>query len=274
MAINALNPNSAQQFRPNSAPNQVQGPGQAQQNNNPALGRGNDQSGLSPEAQQAAGAQGAQNQGGGAQQLTAALAQGIGKVMQSQSSGDENAGQQALQQLGQTYQQGQQSGQLEQVNPTVRGMAESLLGVEKGEEGKKEGGGGGKCGGGGQPKEAGEKGGAEEAGKGEDKKFDDEFLKKLEQILGKDKADEAKKNGECDKGEKKGKCDKSDDKDAKSDSKVGDVKTDSKVDSKKSDSKVDSVGKTETKAPSKKASSPAPAAQASKPAAKAPKKAA
>jgi hypothetical protein len=197
--------------------------------------------GLSREAQQAGGA----GQGGGAQRLTQALAQGIGQVMQAQSSGDENSGKQALQGLKQTYDQGAQSGQLEQVPGPVRQTAESLLGINKGEEGQKGGGGG--CGGGGGAKEGGgaEQGGDKQGGceKGKESKFDEETLKKLEELLGKDKAEECKKDGKCDEHKDK----KTDDKEAKTDSKAGDAKTDSKVDSKtdtKADTKVDAPRKT------------------------------
>ena len=194
--------------------------------------------GLSREAQQAGGA----GQGGGAQRLTQALAQGIGQVMQAQSSGDENAGKQALQGLKQTYDQGSQSGQMEQVPGPIRQTAESLLGINKGQEGQK---GGGGCGGGGGAKEGGgaEQGGDKQGGpeEGKESKFDEETLKKLEELLGKDKAEECKKDGKCDKHK-----DKKDDKDAKTDSKAGDAKTDSKVDTKtdtKADKKVDAPKK-------------------------------
>lgn len=205
--------------------------------------------GLSREAQQAGGA----GQGGGAQRLTQALAQGIGQVMQAQSSGDENAGKQALQGLKQTYDQGAQSGQMEQVPGPVRQTAESLLGINKGEEGQKGGGGcgGGGCGGakeGGGAEQGGDKQG--EAEKGKESKFDEETLKKLEELLGKDKAEECKKDGKCDKHKDK----KTDDKDAKTDSKAGDAKTDSKVDSKtdtKTDSKVDAPKKSSKPAAAK-----------------------
>ena len=239
MAINALNPNSIQAFRPLGGGGFGPAPLQAgpQQGGGP---RG-DQMGLSREAQQAGGA----GQGGGAQRLTQALAQGIGQVMQAQSSGDENAGKQALQGLKQTYDQGAQSGQMEQVPGPVRQTAESLLGINKGEEGQKGGGGG--CGGGGGAKEGGgaEQGGDKQGGpeKGKESKFDEETLKKLEELLGKDKAEECKKDGKCDKHKDKN----ADDKDAKTDSKAGDAKTDSKVDSKtdaKADTKVDAPKKT------------------------------
>lgn len=233
MAINALNPNSVQQFRPNGGapafgPAALQGG--PQQNGGP---RG-DQMGFSPEAQQAGGP----GQQGGAQRLTQALAQNIGQVLQAQSSGDQNSSQQALQGLKQTYEQGAQSGQLEQVPGAVRQTAESLLGINKGEEGQK--GGGGCGGGGGGPKEGG---GAEEAGdkQGDSKgKFDEETLKKLEELLGSDKAEKCKKDSKC--GDKK--CDKKDGEDAKTDSKAGETKTDSKIDTKsdtKTDSKVEST---------------------------------
>ncbi|MFA7483280.1 MAG: hypothetical protein WC314_22435, partial [Vulcanimicrobiota bacterium] len=144
----------------------------------------------------------------------------------------------------QTYEQGAQSGQLEQVPGAVRQTAESLLGINKGEEGQK--GGGGCGGGGGGPKEGG---GAEEAGdkQGDSKgKFDEETLKKLEELLGADKAEKCKKDGKC--------CDKKDGEDAKTDSKAGDTKTDSKIDT-KSDTKTDS--KVESTAGSKPATSQA-----------------
>ena len=223
MNINALSSNGLNGYRPNQnfGANPLAPAGNLQQG-----GFNQDGTGLSREAQQAAGAQGA-GRNGGSQQLTAALSRDINGVLQAQTAGDQNRGQQALQQLGQTYQQGQQSGMLQQVNPAVRGTAESLLGINKGEEGK--GGGGG----GGGPKEAG---GGEEgrrSRKGErakDKPYDEEMLKKLEELLGKDKADKAKEDcKECDKHKKH------DDKDAKTDTKPGETKAHSVADHKKTD---------------------------------------
>lgn len=107
------------------------------------------------------GAGGPQGAPGG--QATAALTQGIGQVLQSQSGGEQGGGEQALQQLGQTYQQIQQSGQLEQVPAMIRQTAESLLGINQGEQGQGGGGGGaGEAGGGGAP--AGGAGEAQQAG--------------------------------------------------------------------------------------------------------------
>ncbi|MCA9780125.1 MAG: hypothetical protein KC800_25535 [Candidatus Eremiobacteraeota bacterium] len=107
------------------------------------------------------GPQGAGQGGQGQGQAAAALTQGIGQVLQAQSGGDQQAGQQALQQLGQTYQQVQQSGQLEQVPGMIRQTAESMLGINQGQEG---GGGGGEAGGAGGAGGGGEAGGAGDAG--------------------------------------------------------------------------------------------------------------
>ena len=126
MKLNSLNLNIA-----NNRGNQFQQPGSLAPvgQTGQSQSRPGDRTGLSREAQQAAGAQGMR--GGSAQQLTQALSRDIGQVLQAQGSGDQNRSQQALQQLGQTYQQGQQSGQLQQVPPMVRQTAESLLGINQ-----------------------------------------------------------------------------------------------------------------------------------------------
>lgn len=187
--------------------------------------------------------------------------------MQAQQSGDENQSKQALDGLKQTYDSGAKSGQLEQVPGPVRQTAESLLGIDK----QKEGGGGGKCGGGGQPKEGGEAQDKKGEGcqKGDDKKFDEETLKKLEELLGKDKCDKCKKDKGCDK-----KGDR-DEKDKKCDSKAGEHKTsDTVADSKPG--KVDATSKpSKTSKPAKTAAAkPAAAKPAPRPSGGGSKKAA
>lgn len=221
MKLNSLNLNIA-----NNRGNQFQQPGSLAPvgQTGQSQSRPGDRTGLSREAQQAAGAQGMR--GGSAQQLTQALSRDIGQVLQAQGSGDQNRSQQALQQLGQTYQQGQQSGQLQQVPPMVRQTAESLLGINQQGQGQaqqagKGGGcsGGGEAGGGGQaggPSESSGGGSAGDAAAQEDKKdFPEEILKKLEELLGKDKAKEAAEESKTDKSDKAEKGDKKDGNDAK-----------------------------------------------------------
>lgn len=113
-------------------------------------------------------------QGGGdqkGQQVDQALAQGIGNVMKAQAAGGQQGqeGQQAAeaakQQLGQVYNQAAQSGGLEQANPSIKGMAESILGINKEGQGGEQGGGAGGAeqgGGAGGAEQGGGAGGAEQ----------------------------------------------------------------------------------------------------------------
>ena len=162
MKLNSLNLNIA-----NNRGNQFQQPGSLAPvgQTGQSQSRPGDRTGLSREAQQAAGAQGMR--GGSAQQLTQTLSRDIGQVLQAQGSGDQNRSQQALQQLGQTYQQGQQSGQLQQVPPMVRQTAESLLGINQQGQGQaQQAGKGGGCSGGGEAGGGGQAGGPSESSGG------------------------------------------------------------------------------------------------------------
>ncbi|MFA7479538.1 MAG: hypothetical protein WC314_03475 [Vulcanimicrobiota bacterium] len=130
-----------------------------------------------------------------AQQYSNKFTQDTLTAMQAQGGGDQKQGQQAVKQLENTYNQGKESGLLEQVNPSIRGLAEQLLGNTQGEQsgcqggGEKSGGcGGGKsggCGGGGPEQAQSGSSGGGCAKKEDENKFDKEVLDQLEKLLGK-----------------------------------------------------------------------------------------
>lgn len=145
-----------------------------------------------------------------AQQYSNKFTQDTLGALQAQSSGDDKKGQQALKQLGNTYKQGQENGLLDGVNPAIKGLAEQLLGAGKGEQagsgqcggGKSGGCGGGKGGGAGEAQGGGGSSGGGCSRESDEKKFDKEVLDQLEKLLGKDKAEELKKESESKDGQK------------------------------------------------------------------------
>lgn len=135
---------------------------------------------ISPEAQAAAGAQGLGGFPGGGQQIEQQLIQGIQAVT---LTGDKT-------QLQQAYQQGQQSN-FQGVRPQVKQAAEQLLGVGQQQDAQQGQQGGGAPQSGGAPESGGtpEAGQSEQAGN-DQSKFPEEILKKLDELLGKNKAKE------------------------------------------------------------------------------------
>ena len=133
------------------------------------------------------------------------------RLVRPNSPGDQNAAQQATQQLGQTYQQGSQSGAIQEADKNVVKAVEQKLGIgqDQGEGGEQGGGpqqaGGGQQGGGGPQEAGGPQQGNEAGNKGEggDKKGDDKVCDKvkdpLDKVLGKDKCEKCNKEKKVDK---------------------------------------------------------------------------
>ena len=91
-----------------------------------------DVAGISTEAQESSGAQAVSGQGSRAEQLTQALKDGLQAVETAQQGGGDAST--ALSELKQTYEQGEESQQIDQVDSEVKSQTEEALGL-KGQSG-------------------------------------------------------------------------------------------------------------------------------------------